>query len=150
MNQEGKKEEKEDVACAEKTKNKSKKLVDEEYEYENDCEDEEDKIKKYIAKMHQGVEFPVFFFDEMQPDEVTRVPADMQGKRFYKVNCTEGNLTKLTRDRRWFNMSKSSKTGIIIRKTGKCSGSYVCENPTCNYMATEKHKNLSKWDQRVV
>ena len=76
-------------------------------------------IDRYLKKMHQGVQFPFHFFDEVEMEEVTKLPTDVNGLKKYKIPATVCNYHTLVKDRRWFKMSKSSTSSLhSIRHVG--------------------------------
>ena len=93
--------------------------------------------------LRPGTKFPTFLFSAITPKNVNYIPANINGNRVFKVNCTPRNYSKNCGDRRWFNMVTSTKDKRMIKKIGFCQGSWKCVNPNCSFLSTEKKEN--KW-----
>ena len=97
--------------------------------------------------MLQGIQFPFHFFEEVEETQVTKLPEDVDGLKKFKIKATIANFTDLMKDRHWFKMSKSTVAARnVIRRVGKCTGSYICPNPKCSYLSTEGERNRTKFN----
>ena len=104
-------------------------------------------IENYLNRMHQGVPFPFHFFDHVTSEEVDKLPSDLDGLKKYKIKGNACNFMEKARDRRHFQMSKSSIAARgVIRRVGKCRGSYKCINSDCSFVSTQNRHNTSKFN----
>ena len=112
---------------------------------EKDLQKEE--IQNYLKKMQQGIQFPFHFFEEVEEKQVEKLPEDVDGLKNFKIKATIANFTDLIKDRHWFKMSKSTVAARnVIRRVGKCTGSYICPNPNCSYLSIEGERNRTKFN----
>ena len=103
-------------------------------------------IDEYLKKMHRGISFPFHLLKHVTEKEVVVLPDDIDGSQKYRIKCSVSNYTQLVRDRRWFQMSRSSVSDPqCIRRVGKCGGSLMCRNNSCSYLSTQGHRNTSKF-----
>ena len=75
----------------------------------------------------------LFFKTPVQ--EVYEVPHEIQGTSRYRVKLNGRNFNDVVRDGRYWRLrenSHHSKHSGFVRKTGKCLGNFVCNNPVCN------------------
>ena len=85
-----------------------------------------------IPEIKRGKYFPIYLFDNIQPEEVEYIPGDIDGMRLYRIQATKQNWTRLTRDLHYFTMTSSSKAEYHGKwKIGTCQGSWVCQNTKC-------------------
>ena len=90
-----------------------------------------------FTSVDRGRYFPTWFFDDMEPEVVTKVPKDMGGKKFYMLKTSADKWHDATRDWHNFIMRSSSRVGFQgIRKIGFCYGTLVCPNPKCGFLST--------------
>ena len=102
----------------------------------------EDFSSEEIPAMKRGVPFPVHLFIGMEPVEVDRIPAEINNLCCFRIKCPEKEYSERSSDRRWFLMNTSSRVGLLgKKKTGKCQGSFYCDNPKCSYLSTEGKQN---------
>ena len=91
--------------------------------------------------MEKGVGFPIHLFSDMEPEEVDKVPGEINHKCWYRMKSTMKDYLEKSSDRRHFLMRTSSKKSLVgKRKTGYCQGSFVCENKKCSFLSTEGKK----------
>ena len=115
-------------------------------EYDGDTEEETSYGKFFtsgeMVKIGRGTPFPKHLYTE-PPTNVDKIPDDINGFKFYRIKATASNYTSKTSDRRWFLMRTSSNVSSWNgkRKTGKCTGSFICRNDTCSYYTTEGKRN---------
>ena len=99
--------------------------------------------------LRQGTLYPTQLFRNQEPEVVDRLPGDIDGISYYKVNCTMRNYSKLTSDRRWFTLCTSSLRGWDgIRKVGSCQGSWECINPSCSFISIHNKVNTFHFEQK--
>ena len=104
-----------------------------------------------FTSVGRGRYFPTWFFDDMEPEVVTKVPEDVDGKKFYMVKTSVDRWHDATRDQHNFIMRSSSRVGFQgIRKIGFCHGSLVCPNPKCGFLSTshQGQPNRINWKTR--
>ena len=119
----------------------------EEKEQEQEKNLQKKEIQNYLKKMWQGIQFPFHFFEEVEEKQVEKLPEDVDGLNKFKIKATIANFTDLVKDRCWFKMSKSTVAARnVIRRVGKCTGSYICPNPNCSYLSTEGERNRIKFN----
>lgn len=107
-----------------------------------DMNSTEDFSSDEVPTMKKGVPFPIHLFTGMEPEEVERIPPEINNLCCYRIKCTEKEYAERSSDRRWFLMNTSSRVGLLgKKKTGKCQGSYFCNNPKCSYLSTEGQEN---------
>ena len=108
---------------------------------------DEDMILRNICR---GKPFPMWLFEDMEPEYVTAVPGDIDGLCFYSIKANASNWTKVTADLRHFNMLTSSHSGYDgERRIGKCLGSFVCRNTECPFVKTSKNSVPNKVSWRI-
>ena len=96
----------------------------------------------------RGKYFPTYLFDEVQPEVVSSIPQDIDGKKYYLVKTTPAIWHEDTSDLHHFVMRTSTRQGFYgRRKIGFCHGSYVCKNPKCPFLSTshEGQPNRINW-----
>ena len=95
-----------------------------------------------VPTMKKGVPFPMHLFIGMEPVEVERIPPEINNLCCFKIKCPEKEYAERSSDRRWFQMNTSSRVGLLgKKKTGKCQGSFYCDNEKCSYLSTEGKQN---------
>ena len=62
----------------------------------NSPNDEE--VDTYLMKMRQGVSFPFHFLQDVNEEEVDKLPPEINGSRKYKIKATISNYTELVKD----------------------------------------------------
>ena len=94
--------------------------------YQGANEDEQSEVIEILEQddftsVGRGRYFPIWFFDDMEPEVVTEVPEDIDGKKFYMVKTSADKWHDATRDWHNFIMRSSSRVGFQgIRKIGFC------------------------------
>jgi hypothetical protein len=95
--------------------------------------------------------FPLHLYEDLEPTEVEKCPPDINGFKFYKVQVREDWL-KAQRDRRHFTMNSSKpckeNIGLVIQKSGRCSGSHYCTNRSCDYRFMAGKSNSTQWERK--
>ena len=108
--------------------------------------DPNEEILDDMVKWERGIPFPTHLYLD-EPLEVESIPPNINGLKLYKVKASINTYNAKTTDRHWFRMRTSSCSGLNgKRKTGKCHGSYICNNPECSYLATEGKKNTTSFE----
>ena len=124
--------------------------------YQGTNEDEQPEVIEIpeqddFTSVARGRYCPTWFFDDMGPEVVTKVPEDMDGKKFYMLKTSADKWHDATRDWHNFIMRSSSRVGTQgIRKIGFCHGSLVCPNPKCGFLFTshQGQPNRINWKTR--
>ena len=81
--------------------------------------------------------FPMYLFDNIQPEIVTGIQEDIDGQTYYILETDDQSWHEVTRDRRNFVMHTSSRQEIKgIQKIGYCHGSWVCPDSKCPFLST--------------
>ena len=115
----------------------------------NSPNDEE--VDAYLMKMRQGVSFPFHFLKYINEEEVDKLPPEINGSRKYKIKASISNYTELVKDRRWFKMSRSTVADPqILRRVGKCGGSFVIIKHALSCQPKEKKTHLSSYSPVVL
>ena len=85
----------------------------------------------------RGKYFPMYLFENIQPEIVKSIPEDIDGQKYYILETGDQSWHEVTGDRRNFGMCTSSRQGFEgIRKIGYCHGSWVCPNSKCPFLST--------------
>ena len=109
---------------------------------QQDFSNEPDYSKYNLRSEEVRVIFPEEIFSGVQPEKVTCVPYNINGNHSYKIHVTKNKWNKHQEDGRWFLMHTSTmRKQRIVRKTGKCLGSYVCRNDNCPKYTSGKGRN---------
>ena len=90
----------------------------------------------------ERVLFPEDIFEDVEPQEVNSVPYNIDGNHSYSIKTQNRKWHKFQEDGRWFLMHTSTvRNSNIVRKTGKCMGSYQCNNDDCPRYTSGKGRN---------
>ncbi len=98
--------------------------------------------------MKKGDEFPTWMFENVTPEVVNKIPEEINGTCFYKVNASPELWSWQMADRHNFVMQTSSSVNFEgVQKIGWCRGSFVCCNPNCPFLLTNllKKPNTNSW-----
>ena len=91
---------------------------------------------------NERVLFPEHIFEDVQPQEVNSIPYNIDGNHTYAITTQTKKWHKLQEDGRWFVMHSSTvRNSNMVRKTGKCMGSYQCNNNDCPKFTSGKGRN---------
>ena len=83
----------------------------------------------------------------MDAEMVDSIPWDIDGDHKFTLFSEENQWIDKIKDGRWFKMNTSKlKTLNGYRKTGKCSGSIICQNLGCSKLQTEGVLNSNPSD----
>ena len=115
---------------------------DDEYQEEFDFSNEPDASRYNIKSPDECVIFPEEIFDDIEPQKVRFVPYNINGNHSYIIEVPSKKWHKYQDDGRWFRMHSSTmRKRRIVRKTGKCLGSYTCKNNLCPKYTSGKGRN---------
>ena len=98
-----------------------------------------------------GKPFPLWYFNEKIPEEVTHIPHDIDGICFYQITVSDHRWHGPTSDRRHFRMMTTmckDFNGEV--RLGFCQGSFVCTNTNCPFRRTSYLNQLNKVSWRNV
>ena len=85
----------------------------------------------------------------MDAEMVDSIPWDIDGNHKFTLFSEENQWIDKVKDGRWFKMNTSKlKTLNGYRKTGKCTGSIICQNLGCSKLQTEGVLNSNPSDFR--
>ena len=103
-------------------------------------------MEPQFPKIGSGNYFPTWLFNDMVPEEVNQLPADITGQKLYKVvGANNDNWKDKVQDRHFFLMKSSSHVGFLgIWQIGTCLGSYVCPNESCDFRTTSQNNQPNK------
>ena len=111
-------------------------------EIEFDFTNDEDVSQYNLTSEHQCVWFPEEIFDDIQPETLKYVPYNINGNHSYRIQIPNNKWHKYQDDGRWFLMHSSTmRNSRVVRKTGKCLGSYTCPNDECLRYTSGKGRN---------
>ena len=97
-----------------------------------DFSSEPDASMYNLSTPQQCVLFPLELFEDMDNEQVTKVPCNINGNHCYTIQVHSGKWHKAQEDGRWFLMHTSTvRHSNLMRKSGKCMGSFVCNNDNC-------------------
>ena len=95
-----------------------------------------------LTSEDQCIWFPEEIFDDIEPENLNYVPYNINGNHSYKIQAPNNKWHKYQGDGRWFLMHSSTmRKSHIVRKTGKCLGSYTCPNDECPKYKSGKGRN---------
>ncbi|MCG8623656.1 MAG: hypothetical protein MJE68_16890, partial [Proteobacteria bacterium] len=90
----------------------------------------------------ERVLFPEEIFTDVEPEEVERVPYNINGNHSYIIRNISKKWHKAQEDGRWWEMHTSTvRRRRLTRKIGKCYGSYICQNDECPKFKSGKGRN---------
>ena len=97
-----------------------------------DFSSEPDASMYNLSTPDERVLFPLELFDEMDKELVAKVPYNINGNHCYTIEVHSGKWHKAQEDGRWFLMHTSTvRRSNMVRKSGKCMGSFICTNDNC-------------------
>ena len=115
---------------------------DHNYEEDFDFSDEPDSSRYNLQSEDQRVIFPEHIFDDIDPQKVKFVPYNITGNHSYVIEVPSNKWHKYQEDGRWFRMHSSTmRKRRVVRKTGKCLGSFTCRNNNCPKYTSGKGRN---------
>ena len=107
-----------------------------------DFSSEPDASMYNLSTPQQHVLFPLELFEDMDNEQVTKVPYNINGNCCYTIEVHSGKWHKAQEDGRWFLMHTSTvRHSNLVRKSGKCMGSFVCNNDNCPKFTSGKDRN---------
>ena len=107
-----------------------------------DFSSEPDASMYNLSTPQQRVLFPLELFEDMDNEQVTQVPYNINGNHSYTIEVQGGKWHKAQEDGRWFLMHTSTvRRSNLVRKSGKCMGSFVCNNDNCPKFTSGKGRN---------
>ena len=102
----------------------------------------EDASQYNLTSEDQCVWFPEEIFDDIEPETLNYVPYNINGNHSYRIQVLNNKWHKYQDDGRWFLMHSSTmRKSEVVRKTGKCLGSYTCPNDECRRYKSGKVRN---------
>ena len=108
----------------------------------SDFSSEPDASMYNLSTPQQRVVFPLELFEDMDNEQVTKVPYNINGNHCYTIEVHSGKWHKAQEDGRWFLMHTSTvRHSNLMRKSGKCMGSFVCNNDNCPKFTSGKGCN---------
>ena len=97
-----------------------------------DFSSEPDASMYNLSIPQQRVLFPLELFEDMDNEQMTKVPYNINGNHCYTIEVHSGKWHKAQEDGRWFLMHTTTvRHSNLVRKSGKCMGSFVCNNDNC-------------------
>ena len=109
---------------------------------QQDFTSEPDASMYNLSTPDQRVLFPFDVFMDIDKEEVTSVPYNINGNHSYTIKVPNMKWHKAQEDGRWFVMHSSTmRRSNTVRKTGKCLGSFVCMNDQCPKYISGKGRN---------
>ena len=107
-----------------------------------DFSSEPDASMYNLSTPQQRLLFPLELFEDMDNEQVTKVPYNINGNHCYTIEVHSGKWHKAHEDGRWFLMHTSTvRHSNLVRKSGKCMGSFVCNNDNCPKFTSGKGRN---------
>ena len=105
-----------------------------------------------VNQMYQCTTYPLqtnafyslwnYLFDDMDKQQVTKVPYNINGNHCYTIEVHSGKWHKAQEDGRWFLMHTSTvRRSNMVHKSGKCIGSFICKNDNCPKFTSGKGHN---------
>ena len=114
----------------------------EECEMLPDFNSEPDASMFNLSAPNQRVLFPLEIFDGVEKEPVPKVPYSINGNHSYTIDIQMGKWHKPQEDGRWFLIHTSTvRHNNTVRKSGKCLGSYICNNNNCPKYTSGKGRN---------
>ena len=109
---------------------------------QQDFTSEPDASMYNLSTPDQRVLFPFDVFMDIDKEEVTSVPYNINGNHSYTIKVPNMKWHKAQEDGQWFVMhSLTMRHSNTVRKTGKCLGSFVCMNDQCLKYISGKGRN---------
>ena len=110
----------------------------------------ESEMEALLRNICRGKPFPTWYFREMEPEYVPKIPPDIDGIGYYKIRVNKLSWQKVTSDLRHFLMMTSSRDGFTgERRIGTCMGSYICRYPECPFVQTSRNRAPNKVSWRI-
>ena len=107
-----------------------------------DFSSEPDASMYNLSTPDQRVLFPLETFAGIEKEPVLKVPYNINGNHSYSIDIQRGKWHKAQEDGRWFLMHTSTvRRSNTVRKSGKCLGSYICNNNNCPKYTSGKGRN---------
>ena len=107
-----------------------------------DFSSESDASMYNLSTPDERVLFPLELFDDMDKEQVAKVPYNINGNHCYTIEVHSGKWHKAQEDGRWFLMHTSTvRRSNMVRKSGKCMGSFICTNDNCPKYTSGKGRN---------
>ena len=107
-----------------------------------DFSSESDALMYNLSTPDKRVLFPLELFDDMDKEQVAKVPYNINGNHCYTIEVHSGKWHKAEEDGRWFLMHTSTvRRSNMVRKSGKCMGSFICTNDNCPKYTSGKGRN---------
>ena len=107
-----------------------------------DFSNEQDCSNYNLQSEDERVLFPEHIFNDIHPQNVKCVPYKINGNNSYRIHLPTAKWHKYQEDGRWFLMHTSTmRKKRIVRKTGKCLGSFMCRNDECPKYTSGKGRN---------
>ena len=107
-----------------------------------DFSSEPDASMYNLSTPQQCVLFPLELFEDMDNEQVTKVPYNINGNHCYTIEVHSRKWHKAQEDGRWFLMhTLTVRHSNLVRKSGKCMGSFVCNNDNCPKFTSGKGRN---------
>ena len=111
-------------------------------EIELDFTNDENASQYNLTSEDQHVQFCEEIFDDLEPETLNYVPYNINGNHSYRIQVQNNKWHKYQDDGRWFLMHSSTmRKSWVVRKTGKCLGSYTCQNDECPRYKSGKGRN---------
>ena len=93
----------------------------------------------------RGKPFPIWYFENKMPENVSHIPHDIDGTAFYQITVPDHRWHGPTSDRRHFKMMTTTRKDFPGEvRLGYCRGSFVCTNTTCPFRKTSHLKQPNK------
>ena len=109
---------------------------------QQDFSSEPDASMYNLSTPDQCILFPLDVFADIEKEEVTSVPYNINGNHSYQIKIPNMKWHKVQEDGRWFVMHSSTmQHSNTVHKTGKCLGSFVCMNDQCLKYSSGKGQN---------
>ena len=119
-------------------------------------EDQENKENVEIyapptTSVGRGKYFPLHHYNDITPEKVNKIPGDIDGMVYYEVTTDDLKWKNDTSDLHYFAMSTTSKSGFPrgTTKIGTCTGSWLCPNDSCSFMATSHNRQRNRVNMKV-
>ena len=89
-------------------------------------------------------------FLSMEIEDVHQISWTVDGDHHYHIKCEPDDWHERQRDGHWWIMNSSTRKGFnVTRKTGRCQGSFLCENIHCLKLLNEGICNTNEFGQQL-
>ena len=98
--------------------------------------------------LRKGETFPQWSFNPDECVDVERLPKDIDGRKFFRIQCEEEDMLRAGRDSRYFTLTNSDRTGFTgKRRVGWCNKGLVCPNDECPFLlgSEDQQPNYFAW-----